>query len=52
MNFKDVKKPVFVEIFFRYLWENKTDVCGIIAANLAKVQAFECRWSETREEVG
>lgn len=25
---KDVKKPVFVEIFFRYLWENKTDICG------------------------
>jgi len=36
----------------RKLWVYKTDVCGIIAANLAKVQAFECRWSETREEVG
>lgn len=25
---KEVKKPVFVEIFFRCLWENKTDICG------------------------
>lgn len=27
----------------RKLWVYKTDVCGIIAANLAKVQAFECQ---------